>query len=201
MDGKTQTSFIPKKPITELKSKSSGMSFFLFVSILIFLVSVGIAGWVYLEKQLLIRSITKDQETISTNKGSFDTATIDSIVELNSRINVAKGLLTSHVAISPIFNFLNQATLKNVRFRDFNFSSSLTDTTGQKIVGIKMNGTARDFETVASQADGFGKADWRNIIRETKVTNLNINPDGTVSFTLSATVLPDFLTYKAGTNQ
>jgi hypothetical protein len=190
---KFQTSFIPKKPIAEEKPKR-GMSLFLFLSILVFFVAVGIAGYVYLEKQLLIKNITGAQNVISTNKGSFDTATIDSIVELNARIGAAQTLLGNHVSISPVFNFLNQATLVNVRFKDFTFSGG-TDSSGQQTVSIKMDGTAKDFQTVALQAAEFGKSDWRNIVRDVTVSNFNLNQDGSVSFLITATIVPSFLSY------
>lgn len=201
MDPKFQTSFIPKKPVeTSEKTSGSRMSVLLFISIIIFLVSLGIAAFVFLEKKVLIQQISSDQQTIAKNKDSFDPGTIDSIVQLNSRIEVAKNILASHVAISPVFSFLNQATLKNVRFKDFNFSGSTLDSNGQKVIAIKMNGIASSFETVASQADEFGKPDWRNIIRGTKISNLSLNNDGSVSFTLSATVVPDFLLYTNNQN-
>ncbi len=170
------------------------MSLFLFLSILVFFVAVGIAGYVYLEKQLLIKNITGAQNVISTNKGSFDTATIDSIVELNARIGAAQTLLGNHVSISPVFNFLNQATLVNVRFKDFTFSGG-TDSSGQQTVSIKMDGTAKDFQTVALQAAEFGKSDWRNIVRDVTVSNFNLNQDGSVSFLITATIVPSFLSY------
>ena len=99
-------------------SKSSSMSLFLLVSIIIFLISLGLAAYVFLEKNYLVQKITTDQNTIETNKSGLtsDSVTIESLVELNSRINVAKQLLGQHVAISPIFNFLQQATLQSVRF-------------------------------------------------------------------------------------
>ncbi len=199
VETKFQTSFIPKKSMTTERLSGSRMSIFLFISIIIFLASLGIAIFVFLEKKILIQKISTDQSTIVTKKASFDPNTIDNIVELNTRIEVAKNLLASHTDITPIFNFLNQVTLKNVRFKDFSFSGQSVDSNGQNIVGIKMNGIARDFETVASQADEFGKQDWRNIIRGTQVSNLSLNTDGSVSFVLSATVLPGVLLY--GNNQ
>ncbi len=198
METKFQTSFIPKKPVAITgQRQSSGMNFFLLVSVVVFLISLGLAGYVFLEKKLLIQKIASDQNTIETNKSGLtsDSATIESLVELNSRINVAKDLLNRHIAISPIFNFLQQATLKNVRFRSFNFASAGKDASGVNRVSIQMMGTAKDWETVASQADEFGQADWKKIITEPKISNLSVNTDGSISFQFSAYVAPDFLVY------
>lgn len=194
VETKFQTSFIPKKPLVETGSGSrSSVSLFLLISILIFLASLGIGGYIFLENQLLIKNITDEQAVISKNKTSFDATTIDSIVELNSRINVAQTLLSRHVAVSPIFAFFQQTALKNVRFKDFGFSANGKNADGQ--ISVKMSGQARDFETVASQADEFGKADWRNIIKQPKIADLALNGDGSVSFSFTAFVSPDFLLY------
>ena len=167
METKYQTSFIPKKPVTMTgQSQPSSMSLLLVVSIIIFLISLGLAGYVFLQKNLLLQKLTTDQNTIETNKSGLtsDSITIESLVELNSRINVAKDLLNKHIAVSPIFDFLQQGTLKSVRFKNFNFSSADVNEAGISRISIQMSGVAKDWETVASQADEFGKADWKKII-------------------------------------
>ena len=198
METKYQTSFIPQKTsITSGQNESSSLSLFLVVSIVVFLISLGLAGYVYLEKKILVQKITADQGTIETNKNGLisDSNTVENLVALNSRINVAKNLLNKHVSISPIFDFLQQTTLKSVRFKNFSFSSTNKDTSGSGGVFVQMSGSAKDWETVASQADEFGKADWKKAISEPKVSNLSLNIDGSVSFVFSAYVLPDFLVF------
>ena len=196
MEAKYQTSFIPKKPVTTTGQRSSGgMSLLLLISILIFLVSLGSVAYVILFKQAYIKNIEEEQQTIETNKSGLvsDSLTIESLVELDSRINVANKLLSNHIAVSPIFNFLQQATLKSVRFKNFSFTSVNKDST--KKVSIQMSGQAKDWETVASQADEFGKTEWKKIIDEPKISNLSLNSDGSISFIFSAYINPDYLIY------
>lgn len=198
METKFQTSFIPKKPVAMSgQSQSGGMSLLLLVSMIVFLVSLGLAGYIYLEKNLLIKNISTDVSNIEQNKSGLtsDAVTIESLVQLNSRINVSKDLLSRHVAVSPIFNFLQQTTLKNVRFKNFTFSAADKDASGVNKVSVQMSGNAADWETVASQADEFGKSGWRNIISEPKISNLTLNADGSISFLFVAYVSPSFLVY------
>ena len=198
METKYQTSFIPKKPVTTSGPiKSGGISLLLLVSIIIFLISIGLAGYVLLEKNILIQKINTDQSSIETNKNGLisDSITIESLVELNSRINVAKDLLSRHVSISPIFDFLQKATLKSVRFKNFSFSSAGKDSTGVNKISVQMSGVAKDWETVASQADEFGKADWKKIVIEPKIPSFSLNDDGSVSFQFTSYIVPNFLTY------
>ncbi len=197
MDPKFQTSFIPKKPMTETTYRSSaGISLFLLLSIIIFLVTLGVSGYVYLEKQSLVKNIISEQDLIKQNKGSFDSDTIESIVTLDSRIVTANQILANHVAVSPIFNFLSQRTLKNVRFKNFNFTNNIKSQSGSNGIGISMSGTAQSWETLASQADEFGKPDWRKIIHEPKISSFSLNPDGSVSFIFSALIDPQFISYE-----
>ena len=198
MEPKYQTSFIPKKPLSITgQSQPGGISLLFLVSIVIFLISLGLAGYVFLEKNLLITNITSDVTTIEQNKGGLtsDAVTIESLVQLNSRINVAKDLLSKHIIVSPIFDFLQQATLKSVRFKNFTFSSGGKDAAGANRVSVQMSGVATSWETVASQADEFGKPDWKKIITEPKVSNLSLNADGSISFLFSAYISPGFLVY------
>lgn len=198
METKYQTSFIPKKPmVAEESVHSSRVSLLLLVSIIIFLISIGLAGYVFLEKNILINKIVEYQKTINANKGGLisDERTIENLVDLNSRTIVAKDLLSKHVAISSIFSFLQGTTLKSVRFKNFNFSSAGKNESGENRVSIQMSGQARDWETVALQADIFGNQDIKQIITEPKISNLALNADGSVSFVFSALVTPSYLSY------
>jgi hypothetical protein len=199
METKYQTSFIPKKPVAVVgQSSSHGTSLFLVISIIIFLVSLGLGGYVYLSKNILIQQIEANQKKIEANKSGVisDTSEVENLVSLSSRINIAKQLLDKHVSIYPIFDFLQQGTLKSVRFKNFSFTSNGKNDSGINTVSIQLSGQARDWETVASQADEFGKPEWRNIINEPKMSNLSLGADGSISFTFTAQVTPGALVYK-----
>ncbi len=194
MDPKFQTSFIPKKQIAE-NTYHRSISLFSLLSIIVFMITLGISGWVYLEKQALIKNITAEQDIIKQNKNSFDPDTIESIVSLNSRINTAQTLLQKHIAVTPIFSFLQDRTLKNVRFKSFTFTNDTQNMTGVNGISIALGGQAASWETLASQADEFGKPEWKKIIHEPKVSSFSLNGDGSVSFSFSAFVEPQFISY------
>jgi len=192
-----QTSFIPKKPIVEdSRISSSSVSLFLIISIIVFLVSLSLMAWVALTKASMISGIKTDKETINTNKSAFETGTIESILRLDSRIKIAQSLLDKHIVVSPIFNFLEQRTLKSVRFKNFEFNNAGKATDGSDLVKVRMSGLAKDFKTIALQADEFGRVEYRDIIRETDFSDLNLTQDGFVSFTFSAYVVPSSILYK-----
>lgn len=196
METKFQTSFIPKKPVVQEIRTTSGISLFLLIAILIFIVSVGVAGWVFFEKGNLVKKIEENKDIIEVNKKAFETQTIESMLRLDSRIKVAGDLLSKHTAMSEVFEFLGARTLKNVRFKNFNFTISNIDSSASG-VKVEMSGQAKDFRTVASQAEEFGRVEFRNIIREPEFSDLNLTQDGSVSFAFSAFIVPEFISYSS----
>ncbi len=199
METKFQTSFIPKKPIVQERKISGGISLFLLISLIIFFITAGLAGWVYFEKQRLNNKISFEKETIAKNKNSLtkDSLSIESFVELNTRIEVSKELLSKHVTVVPIFSFLQDRVLKNVRFNSFVFSYSDKGDVSKTGVKVDVSGKALNWRTMAAQVDEFGKVQWKNIIKESKISNLSLSSDGSVAFLYSAYLNPDFITYKA----
>jgi hypothetical protein len=200
METKFQTSFIPKKTVVEGITRKPSVGLFLLIAIILFIVSLSVAGWVYLEKKVLITKINNEKTAIETNKNNFETATIESIIRLDSRIKVANDLVKNHLSVSPIFNFIESRTLKNVRFKSFTFSSKGTDSSGNPVLKIDLSGQAKDFKTLALQADEFGKTEYRGVIEGPMFSSLNLAVDGSVNFNFSASVVPDFAKYENSTN-
>jgi hypothetical protein len=197
MDNNIQTSFIPKKPIVEdSKISSSSVSLFLVVAIIIFLVSLSLMAWVTFTKTNLINQIKENKAIIEKNKGEFEAGTIESILRLDSRIKVVQSLIDNHVVVSPIFNFLEQRTLKSIRFKNFKFYNSGKAADGSDIVKVEMSGQAKDFKTIALQANEFGKIEYRDSIKEPVFSDLNLTADASVSFSFSAYVIPKFISYR-----
>ena len=181
----------------QTRSTRSSIGIFLLVSIIVFFVSLGLAAYVFLEKKLLIQDITTEQNTIASNQTGIvsDTDTVQNIIDLNSRIIVGNQLLANHVAISPVFAFLQEVTLQDVRFNNFVFSSAGKDANGNATVQVQLAGVARDWESVASQEDEFDLPDWKNIISQPKLSGFSLNADGSISFSFSAIINPKFLSY------
>jgi len=197
VETKFQTSFIPKKPVSVDTSPRSGISLLTLIATIVFLIALGISGYVFLQKGSLVQKIAAEQANIQTNRSGLvaDQITIESIIQLNNRINVANELLQKHTVVSPLFGFLSQVTLPTVRFRNMNFSTLGKDAAGAQRISVELVGQADSYQTVASQADELGKINWTNIIKEPKVSNVVSNSDGTVSFNVSFYVVPEYLNY------
>jgi len=200
METKFQTSFIPKKSVTQEVTSGPVIGLFLLIAIILLLISFSIAGWVYLEKQILIKKINDDKAAIETNKNNFEIATIESVIRLDSRIKVANELIANHLSVSPVFNFIESRTLKNVRFKSFSFSTDGIDSSLNPAFKVVMSGQAKDFKTLALQADEFGKPEYRGVIKDPVFSSLDLAADGSVNFSFSASLVSDFVKYENSTN-
>lgn len=187
-----QTSFIPKKTLT-IPSPASGVGgrsihVLTVVALLVFFVVIGLALFVFFYKSHLVRSIVEMDTALVLAKKSFDPEFIAAASKLNARIEGAKQLLSTHRALSPLFDVLEKRTLEDVRFQDFNFSAPR----GREIT-IGMTGQAKSFNAIALQSDVFGTEPAFN---NPVFANFNLNEKGDVIFNFKATIDPELLLYR-----
>jgi len=190
MDPQFRTSFIPKKPITTSSSSSnSTIGLFSLLATIIFIIALALSGGVFFYQRIIAQQIVSDKASLDKAKGAFEPDTINQIIRLDTRIEAGKKLLASHLAITPFFNFLSSITLSNVRFKDFNFSYLAPD----KIV-VLMKGQATNYQAVALESDLLN---GQKNLTQTVVSDLALDPTGTVSFSISTVVNPSLVSYAA----
>ncbi len=192
MEPKFQSSFIPKGPIaqgpvTGARISRGGKSFFGLIATLIFAIallsSIGVFGYRF----YLSRSITSMGTDLEAARQNLQPSTITELTRLNSRLISTQRLLTNHSVLSPLFDFLETSTLKNVRFTDFKYVAK------GRAHELSMRGQARGYAAVALQSDILNKSTYlKNQIFE----GLDLDEKGNVVFTFSATVEPTLLSYR-----
>jgi hypothetical protein len=192
MDPKFQSSFIPKGPVTSsgvanLSQKPTSRGLFSFLATIIFVLSL-IAGVVVFGYNFYLTSnIAKMGNDLTTAKASLDPYTINQISRLNSRIISTQTLLSSHVVLSPLFDFLENSTLKSLRWTNFNYGMTKDG------LQLMMQGQARGYSALALQADIFNKTKY---IKSPLFTNLTLDDKGNVTFIFSAILDPSIVSYK-----
>ncbi len=190
METKFQTSFIPKQPVTaEAPHHTSAASLFFLFSFIIFMASLASAGGVFIYSEIVKKNINDGKTQLTLNKNAFDPNTISQITRLNDRINAADALLKKHKSVSTLFLVLSNATLKNVRFSDFNYTG-----VEDKIL-LSMRGQATSYETVALQAKEFTNPNLKNVFRSPLFGDLTLDTQGNVSFSFAASVDPLLVDY------
>ena len=191
MDQNFQTSFIPKKPMLEERVvKSRPVSLLSIISIFVFITVVLVSGGLYLYKGYISKNITQMQSDLTLAKGRFEPAKINQLQVLDKRLQASNKILTGHIAISPIFQALQDITMKTVRYTKFSYA--LGDEKDSKIK-VKISGQAVGYRSIALQADLLSKNEY---IIDPVFSNLSLDDKGNVLFDLDFAVDPSFVDYK-----
>ena len=186
-----QTSFIPKKPIVESRSEGSGISLFLLLAIIIFIVSVALCGGVWIWQKSLVGQIEKDKADLEAARASYEEGAINDLIRLDSRINVSNDLLDRHIAISPIFVLLEQNILKNVQLKTMKFSLGANNQ-----IKLDLAGNARNYDALLKQADALGTNDLKEFLYQPVVSDFNPTENGTIAFNFTALLTPKLISYQ-----
>ena len=190
MDNSFQTSFIPKKPITPgVPSSKTPRSLFSVIAtfLLVFVLVLSLGLFVY--KIYLNKQKESYSNSLTSARDSFEQGTIDELDLFNKRTESAKELLNKHVVISPIFKLLQEITIPSVQYTTF---EQITDENGFL---VKIEGVARDYRSIALQADMFNSTkglSFKNVVFSNLVKDKNNN----IIFDLKFNVDPALLSYE-----
>jgi len=191
MDQNFQTSFIPKKPmIRERTISSQPVSIFFVISLFILFVLLLITGGLYFYKGILKKEIAGLEQSLNLEKNRFEPSKIAELQLLDRRLRASSQILASHVAVSPIFDALEQITMKTVRYTRFSYDLGADNSS---FVQVKMSGQAIGYRSIALQSDLFAKN--HNLI-DPVFSNLTLDNTGNVLFDLDFSVNPNFVNYK-----
>ena len=192
MENSFQTSFIPKKPIMMNNNSVSGSgnstSIPVVVSVALIVIMVIIGGGLYLYKGYLEKNKADLSASLFKIRDSFDKDTINELELYDKRTTVAKQILNNHIVISPLFELLNKLTLSSIQYTSFSHSVS------NNVYSVKMSGIARDYKSIALQADVFNTSQgsmFKNII----FSNLTTDKNNNVTFDIEFDVDPALLSY------
>ena len=191
MDKNFQTSFIPKKPLTEpVVVESPGIGIFGFVGILVFVVTSALAGGLYFYDKNLAQELADKQTQLNNAKNTLESPLIGQAKILGRRITDANQILSNHIIITPIFQALQLNTLKSVQFKSFSYSTP-TDAKGK--INVEMTGVARNYAAIALESDQLAKnKDIQNPI----FSGLSFEPaTGNVSFAFKFSVDPAMVNF------
>ncbi len=187
MIDKDKVSFIPKKSISTKTSRKGTVNIFLFIASVFFVLAIVSSLGVLLRESFLKGSIEQSSTMLEREREKFDIISIRKLTVLDKRLKVSKELLDNHIDLTKLFDILEENTLKNVSFKNFNFL--LTD----EGADINMDGVARSYSSVALQSDTFGENPF---IINSIFSNLDVNNDGDITFSFSASVDKDIVSYR-----
>lgn len=177
-------SFIPKTNLTGSfdsgNKKSNKVGLLSLLGIIIFIISIVLAGGVFLLGQYKTKTIQDKVASLERAKGAFEPALIEKLSKLDVRINSAKKVLSNHISASAFLKLLEQITLKTVRFSEFEFTKR-----DDGSFNVIMRGEANSYSSVALQSDMFG---GNKFIQEPIFSDFRLSSNGNVLFNFSAII-------------
>ncbi len=192
MDKEFQTSFIPKKPLTEDRVvRERPVSIVTLLATVIFFATLVAGVGAYGYKVILAKQVKDMSASLDTAKGAFEPSLLADLQTLDRRINASEDILANHIAISPIFRSLQNLTLRTIRFTKFSYDFSKDGGITVKLSGLSPN---YNYITLALQSDVLAKNKY---IKNPVFSNLNLDDKGNVTFDLSFSVDQSFVRYGA----
>lgn len=181
------TSFVPKQPVAPAgRRQKRGTNILMLVGMGLALISIVLALGVFgFELYLKSARATKAAE-LARAQESVNIDTVEEFIRLKNRLSAVETLLDEHVELSEFFEVLEVRTLQAVRFSSL--SISVND---DRSAEIEMEGVARTFNALAAQSTQFA-AEKR--IKRAIFSDIAVNQNGTVAFSLTATLDPRLIT-------
>lgn len=189
MEQNFQTSFIPKKPVVPERTEARRpIGILMVLSILILLTVLVAYGGLYVYKNSLNQSLTSKQKALDLAKNRFEPGRLAELKTLDRQLKAANLILESHISISPIFEILQEATMKTIRYTSFAYE--LRD---NGVVFVKLTGEANGYRSIALQSNLLSE---RTEILDPVFSNLALDARGNVLFDLSFSVNKSLVSYK-----
>lgn len=181
------TSFVPKQSLdTPRRKMHGGNNIFLLFGLLIFGVSVALAGGVFGYQKYLESVIDVKEAALVSAEKTISNEVVEEYVRLKQRFVSGRELLDNHIALSQFFSTLESLTLQNVQFDDLTLLVA-----EDRSASISMDGIARNFNTLAAQSTAVaGERAFKRAI----FSDITVNDNGTVGFTLTADIDPALIT-------
>lgn len=162
-----------------------GDNIFLLVAIMILAVSVITAGAVFGYGKYLSSVIEVKTAALDQARNEIDREKVEEFIRLQQRFESGKGLLENHIVSSRLFTLLEESTLQNVKFDQMTLTIA-----DDRTASVQLAGYARNFNTLASQSTTIaGVREFKRSI----FSDIRINTNGTVGFTLDADIDPDLM--------
>jgi hypothetical protein len=187
-----KTSFIPQKSLNPVSTgrRKPSVSLFFIGSVIIFIVAIALSIGAFSYKKILEQGIEKKAVSLQRAREAFDPGLIENLTRLDSKIEATKDLLDSHISLTPLFDFLEEFTLKNIKFDSFNLS---LQGSSDKIT-LSIEGQAINYATIVAQSDLLGQS---RFLKDQIFSNVSLDSSGNVSFSLDAKIDPKLTSFRS----
>lgn len=176
--------FIPRSETEVKRPRNSYSGFIIAVSFVIFLVASAAYGATFLYKWYLDRQINTYNSTFEKIRSDIEIKSIIDVLNKSKEIEIAKVLLSKHIASSRVFSFLEEDTTKSNYYTSFSF--------GEDKQKVKLEGVVKSYKELAKQMEAI--KDSENF-EEPEFSGFKLLDNGDISYVLSLKVKGQILNY------
>lgn len=179
------TSFVPHSASQKFRPDFTGAFGFFAYAVLgiAFLLALGVF---FYGRILSADKVSKDKELLAAEAG-IDSKSVGNFVRLRDRLTSSDALLKGHVAFSGFFSSLEKIIPTTVHFTTLHLTFNTAGVS--KVSGA---GVAKSFNALAAASTAFA-TDGR--IKDAIFSDIIINKDSSVSFSLAATLDRDIIVF------
>jgi hypothetical protein len=192
MEPKFQSSFIPKGPLATQGAISrvhkKEKSFFGIIGTIVFILTLLAAASVFGYAQFLKYRISKMSSDLEAARAAIDPGVIRELTRTDARLRSTQELLSRHVAMSPLFDYLEASTLRSVRLTALGYGGDMREG-----LNLTLKGQARGYASLSLQSDEFAKSVY---IKDPIFSDLTLDDKGNVAFSFSAKLDPSMTLFK-----
>ncbi len=192
MEPKFQTSFIPKKPIVATRNSPGQViqstNIISLVANVIFVITLMVLGGLFFYKNLLNKQVIAKGIEVEAARDAFKVDEMQELIDINSRLKSTNDLLNKHVAVSKILVFLQEVTVKKVRFDEFAYKNPAN------VPQVSMKAEATTFNALAAQGDIFAKSSF---IKSPYFKDYSLGDNGLIKASFFSLLDPTQITYKS----
>lgn len=194
MDQNFQTSFIPKKPVVKEEPTNKPVGLFTIIALFFFVAMAIGSGAIYLYKKNLTKKVVDMEQALFLAKGRLEETRINELQELDKRLIASTEILSKHIAVTPIFQALQEITRKEIRFTKFSYELGTDQDQNSGRILVKLSGVARSYKEIALQAELFSIKN--KLLIDPIFSNLSLDDKGNVLFDLEFLVDSSLVDYK-----
>lgn len=152
MNNQESTSFIPQRPLKG-KSKTRGVRklyILSYVSYVVFFGALLSAGGAYFYQFTLENQLEAQKRALAEERQKFSEGELESVRELQKRIEAAQTRINNHVSLLAIFEALERSAVQSIQFESFSYQRN-----NDEFPLVTFTGSADQFNSVLYQREMF----------------------------------------------
>jgi hypothetical protein len=186
-----ETSFIPQQPLLKVEGttrRREAVSFALILAFIVFLVTLGVAGGLYLKKRSIEKEVADYTQQLVDAEKRISVDDIDKFKKIELRLGEAKKLLSAHVAFTTVFDLLEETVAENVMLTQLSYVQS------EESLKVALSGLAKSYSAVYYQIEQWKK--MAPMVKSVTLGSVELNlTRGVIQFKVDIILSPEYIRY------